>query len=158
MAKIRQSYRRAQWILSLTEQSLHWNSVISSNSGNLISHWNNNWTQFKDPISLASAAIGFWSPIPVATGSSPFNDKYFCHRIRWIRWKHLGKVGDVCGYCAYKKPSKSPQFHSQSDSSEKELWEEKPNSIDTNSIGSDLHEMRLWGWWSCDAFGQKKFC
>ena len=42
------------------------------------------------------------------------------------------------GICAYKKPSKSPQFHSQSDSNEKELWEEKPDSIDTNSIGSDL--------------------
>ena len=57
-----------------------WNSVNSSNSGNLINHWNTNWSQFKDPmyhLCLTGAVIASRSVTLETTGLNCFNGKYF---------------------------------------------------------------------------------
>ena len=41
---------------------------------------------------LTGAVIAYWSLTWEVAGWSPFNDKYFCHWIRWIQWKDLGKT------------------------------------------------------------------
>ena len=59
------------------------------NSGNLINHWSMNWVQFKETVTCVLLAL--WSLTQDMAGLSPFNDKYFCH---WIRW--MFSVMSVC--------------------------------------------------------------
>ena len=70
-------------------------SLNSVNSGNLANYWSMNWAQLKDAVShmcLAGTVVASWSLTREVAGPNPFIDKCFCHRIRWIHWKHLGKT------------------------------------------------------------------
>ena len=87
-----------------------WNrdSLNSANSGKLINHWSMNWAQFKDPVShmcLAGTVVASWSFTQSWLGGRfelfNCNDKYFCHWIQWILWKHLGKT-QLWGLVNYK--------------------------------------------------------
>ena len=83
----------------LNGEELSLNSVISANSGNLVNHWSMNWAQFKDPVShmcLAGAVIASWSFRQEVAGSSLLMTNIFCHWIRWMKWKHLGKTPMRC--------------------------------------------------------------
>ena len=65
------------------------------NTGNLLTHWSVNWAQFQDPVShmcLAGTVVASWFVTQEVAGSSHFNNKYFCHWICRIQWKHLGIV------------------------------------------------------------------
>ena len=59
-------------------------------------HWSMNWAWFKDPVShmcLAGTVEASWSLTQEVAGSSPFTVMInFCHWIRWIQWKHLGRT------------------------------------------------------------------
>ena len=66
----------------LNGAKLSLNSVISANWGNLINHRSMNWAQFKYPIfhmCYAGAVVVCLSLTQEVAGSTPFNDKYFCH-------------------------------------------------------------------------------
>ena len=41
---------------------------------------------------LTGTDVASWSITQELAGSSPFNDKYFCHWIQRIQGKHLGKT------------------------------------------------------------------
>ena len=82
-----------EFFLDAAELSL--NSVISVNSWNLINQWSMNWAKFQDPVSymgLAGPVVAPWSLTQEVAGLNPFNEKYFCHWIQRIQWKHLGKT------------------------------------------------------------------
>ena len=70
----------------------------SVNLGILINHWNMNWSQFKDPVSHMCLAGSILVSNVGGGRFEPFYcyDKYFCHWIRWIQWKHLGKTQLGC--------------------------------------------------------------
>ena len=69
----------------------------SVNSRNLVNHWSMNLSQFKDSV-FSNVSCWHSDSILVSntTGSKfePFycSDKYFCHWIQRIPWKHLGKL------------------------------------------------------------------
>ena len=72
---------------------LNGNSVNLANSGNQINHWNMNWGSCLSHVSswcCGSILVSYTR----GGRFEPFycNDKYFCHWIRWIQWKHLGKT------------------------------------------------------------------
>ena len=68
-------------ILTLTEFSPN-GTENSMNLGNQINQRSMNWGQLEGLVShvcLAGAVVASWSLTQEVTGSSAFNDKYFCH-------------------------------------------------------------------------------
>ena len=71
---------------------------VSVNLVDMINHWSMNCAQFKDFVShkcLADAGLLHerWQ----VRALFYYNDKYFCHWIRWIQWKDLEKT-PMCSF------------------------------------------------------------